>query len=88
MAYAADFLEQATAPSVDLEGYNLEAAFDRQILQKVLPRVTGTKEELQNGSKGNLFVNLKVLLDQFNCVLSLQKLDRMQAQEIVNFWEA
>lgn len=88
IAYAADFCDQAVAADVDLEGYNLTAAFDRQVLQKVLPRVSGTREELQDSSNGNLFVNLRQLLERFHCTLSLRKLARMQAQEIVNFWEA
>lgn len=88
MAYAADFSEQASLAGIDLEGFDLDAALDRQILQKVLPRIGGTREELQHAAAGNLFDQIEPLLEEWNCSLSLDKLHRMKSQEIINFWEA
>lgn len=89
MAYAADFCDQAELAGIDLEGYGLEAALDRQILQKVLPRVSGTREELEHGPSGkSLFDAVGALLDAWDCELSSEKLRRMKAQETINFWEA
>jgi hypothetical protein len=73
---------------VDLEGFDRDQAFDRQVLQKVLPRVAGTREELQHTSRGNLFDALTAVLTPLNCTRSLAKVQRMRDQEIVNFWEA
>jgi 5-methylcytosine-specific restriction endonuclease McrBC GTP-binding regulatory subunit McrB len=88
MAYAIDFCDLASAAQVDLDGFNSEAAFDRQVLQKILPRISGTREELQHGPQGNLFDRLTVLLNGWGCVESVAKLSRMKGQELANFWEA
>lgn len=88
MAYAMDLIAAATANGLSLDGYDAEQAFDRQVLQKVLPRVAGTREELQHTSRGNLFDALTAVLAPLNCVRSLKKISRMRDQEIVNFWEA
>lgn len=88
MGYAEDLIAQAVANGVDLEGYDRDQAFDRQVLQKVLPRVSGTREELQHTTRGNLFDKLTQVLTPWNCTRSLAKIARMRDQEIVNFWEA
>lgn len=88
MAYAQDFCTIATAANIDLEGFNRNAAFDRQVLQKVLPRISGTREELQFGPQGNLFDRLDALLSGWGAPLSSTKLGRMKNQELSNFWEA
>ena len=88
MAYAHDFCAQAAATQVDLEGFDPDAAFDRQVLQKILPRISGTREELQHGQQGNLFDQLAALLTGWGALESVVKLNRMKGQELANFWEA
>lgn len=89
MGYAADFVAQAALSGVDIEEYNLQRALDYQILQKVLPRITGTREELEREISGKrLFVELERVLEEWGCEKSLEKTRRMRTQEIVNFWEA
>lgn len=89
LAYAEDFCDQAKAAGVELRGYDMDEALDRQILQKVLPRVRGTREELENGPGGrNLFDDLEELFDRWGCERSVEKIGRMRAQDTVNFWEA
>lgn len=88
LAYAADFIDQAEGTGVDIEEFSLVHAFDRQVLQKILPRIAGTREELENAPAGNLFEALRTYLGQKDLRLSAEKLARMRRQEIVNFWEA
>ncbi|MEX6430119.1 McrB family protein [Ferrimicrobium acidiphilum] len=88
MAYAYDFCEQAKAIQLDLEGFDDSTAFDRQVLQKILPRISGTREELQLGPRGNLFEQLTALLNAWGAQESVSKLDNMKVQEFANFWEA
>ena len=88
MAYAHDFCTTATAAAIDLEGFDPTSAFDRQVLQKILPRISGTREELQHGPQGNLFEKLEALLAPWGAAGSVAKLGRMKAQELANFWEA
>lgn len=88
LAYAHDFCDLAEAAAVDLEGFDADAAFDRQVMQKILPRISGTREELQHGPQGNLFDRLEVLLTGWGAPQSIAKLARMKAQELANFWEA
>lgn len=88
MAYAHDLCVTATAAGIDLEGFDPTSAFDRQVLQKILPRISGTREELQHGPQGNLFEKLEALLAPWGAAGSVAKLGRMKAQELANFWEA
>jgi len=88
MVHAHDFCVQAEAGRIDLEGFDFDAGFDRQILQKILPRIAGTREELQYGPQGNLFDQLSELLAEWQAPLSIAKLDRMSTHELANFWDA
>lgn len=88
LAYAQDLCTTAGAASINLDGFDGDVAFDRQVLQKVLPRISGTREELQHGPQRNLFDRLDSLLAGWGAQLSVEKLARMKAQELANFWEA
>jgi hypothetical protein len=63
-------------------------AVDFQIMQKVLPRLSGTQEELKYAAAGDLFAELGKVLDASDLKKSAGKLKRMESQEIVSFWEA
>jgi hypothetical protein len=88
LAHAADFIDQAEAAGIDLQGFSLPMAVDFQIMQKVLPRLSGTQEELKYAAAGDLFAELGKVLDASDLKKSAGKLKRMESQEIVSFWEA
>jgi hypothetical protein len=88
LSYSADLIDQAEAAGVDLRGFTIVAALDRQIMQKVLPRISGTQDELKYGAEGDFFERFGALLKESGLSRSATKLARMATQEIVSFWEA
>lgn len=83
MAYAYNVLSDAQAAKTDLGDFDERRALDYQFLQKVVPRLFGTKEEI-----GTLLDDLGTFAEQEQLALTKAKLERMAQQEIVSPWTA
>jgi|GEM_PF-4166195 len=88
VAYSADLIDQAEAIDVNLHGFTFVSALDRQVMQKILPRISGTQDQLKYGAEGDFFEIFGALLKETGLTRSASKLARMATQEIVSFWEA
>jgi MoxR-like ATPase len=83
MGYAWDLLQDAQATEADLAEFNEVRALDFQFMQKVVPRLFGTKEELEV-----MLEELMNFADQHKLSLTKNKLERMSRQEVVSPWSA
>jgi 5-methylcytosine-specific restriction endonuclease McrBC GTP-binding regulatory subunit McrB len=83
MGYAWDLLQDATATGADLGLFDETRALDFQFIQKVVPRLFGTKEELED-----MLTDLVAFADQYGLVLTKAKLERMGKQEVISPWSA
>jgi hypothetical protein len=83
MAYAWDLLQDAQATGADLGDFSERRALDYQFVQKIIPRLFGTQDEL-----AELLSELKTLAEDHDLDLTVDKLTRMGAQEIISPWSA
>ena len=83
MGYAWDLLQDAQATGADLGEFNEIRALDFQFIQKVVPRLFGTKEELEQ-----MLADLIAFADQQQLTLTKDKLERMAKQEVISPWSA
>lgn len=83
MGYAWDLLQDAQATGADLALFDETRALDFQFIQKVVPRLFGTKEELEG-----MLTDLIDFAGQYGLVLTKHKLERMGNQEVISPWSA
>jgi hypothetical protein len=83
MGYAWDLLQDAEATGADLGEFNETRALDFQFIQKIVPRLFGTKEELEE-----MLAELLKFAEQYGLVLTKGKLERMAHQEVISPWSA
>jgi hypothetical protein len=83
MGYAWELLQDAQATGADLGAFDETRALDFQFLQKIVPRLFGTREELEQ-----TLVELRQLADEHELVLTSAKLERMAHQEVISPWSA
>jgi hypothetical protein len=83
MGYAWDLLQDAQATGADLGDFDEIRALDFQFIQKVVPRLFGTKEELEQ-----MLADLIAFADQQQLTLTQNKLERMAKQEVISPWSA
>jgi hypothetical protein len=83
MGYAWDLLQDAQATGADLGEFDEIRALDFQFIQKVVPRLFGTKEELEQ-----MLADLIAFADQQQLTLTKDKLERMAKQEVISPWSA
>jgi hypothetical protein len=73
MAYAHDFIEEIASKNMDLHAFTMEKAFDYQVMQKILPRISGSREELDM-----TLSSLAELFENEGLQMSHRKIQQMQ----------
>jgi 5-methylcytosine-specific restriction endonuclease McrBC GTP-binding regulatory subunit McrB len=83
MGYAWDLLQDAQATGADIGEFRESRALDFQFIQKIVPRLFGTREELEQ-----LIADLIAFAVQYQLTLTKAKLERMAKQEVISPWSA
>lgn len=82
MANAQSLLEESRTTGLSLNGFSIERAFDYQIVQRILPRISGPREAL-----APLFNALDTFFEahqEFS--KSIEKLRTLKSMDYVSFW--